>query len=134
MNLKTNLTSKLRIQMIWHDTSTVAIEIISAPPHKKTKLICGVFPQFPNEIWLHIFQYIPDIKTMVNCIFTSKPETNDLARFAMNYVGYKATKIIQNTLKTMANHLGLEAPTFSSIDTKCMEFFAENALEHERIG
>lgn len=118
MNLK---TPKLRIQMLWHDTSSAATtEIISAPPHKKRKLIC-VFPQFPDEIWLHIFQYIPNLKTMVNCILTSKHGTNDLARFSKNYVVYKANKIIENTLKTMANYLDLKVPTFSSIDTKCME-------------
>ena len=114
---------KLRIQMLWHDTSNAAaaIELVSAPPpHKKQKLIC-VLPKFPDEIWLHIFHYIPNLKTMANCILTSKPETNNLARFSRTFIVYKAVKIIENTLKTMANYLEIKIPTFSSIDTKCLE-------------
>ncbi len=130
-----SIKPKLRIRMIWHDTSNAAaaaaIEMISAPPsHKKQKLICVLpkfpdeicaLPEFPDEIWLHIFHYIPNLKTMANCILTSKHATNNLARFSRTFIAYKAVKIIENTLKTMANYLDIKIPTFSNIDTKCME-------------
>ena len=117
------LPPKPRIRMLWRDTSAAAVEIISAPPHKKGKKeknLIYVLPQFPDEIWLHIFQYIPKLKSMVHCILTSKPETNDLARFARNFVVYKATKIIENTLGTMAKYLDLKKLTLSDIDNRCM--------------